>query len=142
MKIKKNKPPNDIPEDLKPLFFKQEHERYRLRIQHRVELEKLILLYEQEILRAYYRLQRDEHSIYAPLSFCSIINDDDVNATTTSSTCNPSNITPKIDPTTNSENSNEQASIFENKAQQNFEKMINCFNNIKKKFINLRVNYF
>ena len=47
-------------EELKALYLKQEQERHRLRVRHRVELDKLMILYEQEMLRCYNRIFREE----------------------------------------------------------------------------------
>lgn len=72
------KPPNDMPEELKELFSKQEKERYKLRLRHKVEQDKLIILYEQEILRCFNKPSRDELNQTVPLSFCAIIKDAEV----------------------------------------------------------------
>lgn len=52
-------PPN-LPEELKDIFVKQEHDRYKLKMQHIVEKEKLVLSVEQEILRVHGRAARSE----------------------------------------------------------------------------------
>lgn len=44
-------PPPTLPSELKELFQQQEEERYRLRLQHVMEKDKIILACEQEILR-------------------------------------------------------------------------------------------
>lgn len=43
-------PPN-LPAAMKDIFTEQEHARYKLKMQHVVEKEKLVLSVEQEILR-------------------------------------------------------------------------------------------
>lgn len=72
------KPPTDLPEDLKSYFSKQEKERYSLRLRHRVEQDKLNILYEQEILRSFNKSARDAVNQTVPFSFCSMIKDDEI----------------------------------------------------------------
>ncbi|CAF0820600.1 unnamed protein product [Brachionus calyciflorus] len=72
------KPPNDMPEELKELFTKQEKERYKLRLRHKVEQDKLIILYEQEILRCFNKQSINNFNQMVPMSFCSIIKDAEV----------------------------------------------------------------
>jgi hypothetical protein len=54
--------PTDIPEEMKEFFTMQENERYKLKMQHIVEKEKLVLSVEQEILRVHGRAARSEFS--------------------------------------------------------------------------------
>jgi len=72
------KPPNDIPDDLRLFFSKQEKERYSLRLRHRVEQDKLIILYEQEVLRCFNKAARAVANQEIPFSFCSMIKDDEI----------------------------------------------------------------
>jgi hypothetical protein len=68
--ISLNKPPSNIllPE-LKEIFVRQETDRYKLRLNHRIEQERLQINYEQQILRVF------SHSKFG---FCSLINDNEV----------------------------------------------------------------
>jgi len=79
----KFKPPNDMPDDLKEYFFKQEKDRHSLRLRHRIEQDKLIILYEQEILRSFNNRCSGQVSANQsiPYSFCSIVKDDEVYST-------------------------------------------------------------
>lgn len=72
------KPPNDIPDGLKTFFSKQEKERYSLRLRHRVEQDKLLILYEQEVLRCFNKAAREVKNQTIPFSFCSMIKDDEI----------------------------------------------------------------
>jgi len=72
------KPPSDIPEDLRAFFSRQEKERYSLRLRHRVEQDKLIILYEQEVLRSFNKAARETACQEIPFSFCSMIKDDEI----------------------------------------------------------------
>ena len=67
-----------MPEELIEQFNKQERERYSLRLRHKVEQEKMMILYEQEIMRCYYLSSRDPTDQYIPYSFCSLIKDDEI----------------------------------------------------------------
>jgi len=51
-------PPQNLQGAMKDLFSEQEKERYRLRMQHVIEKEKLVLSVEQEILRVHGRAAR------------------------------------------------------------------------------------
>ncbi len=64
-----------MPDELKNCYNRQEKERYSLRIRHRVEQDKLVILYEQEMLRCFNRFS---HQKTEQLSFCTIIKDDEV----------------------------------------------------------------
>ena len=77
-------------DELKELFNKQERERYSLRLRHKVEQDKLLIMYEQETLRCYVSHQRQTAATATatatvtvvasqqPLSFCSLIKDDEI----------------------------------------------------------------
>jgi hypothetical protein len=70
-----------MPDDLKEYFFKQEKDRHSLRLRHRIEQDKLIILYEQEILRCFNNRcgsQASSANQSVPYSFCSIVKDDEV----------------------------------------------------------------
>ncbi|RNA18149.1 ankyrin repeat domain-containing 12-like [Brachionus plicatilis] len=71
-------PPKEMSEELKQLFVKQENERHKLRLRHRIEQDKLIILYEQEVLRCFTKQSRFETNQTIPLSFCAIIKDAEV----------------------------------------------------------------
>lgn len=72
------KPPANLAEQMKTLFVKQESERYRLRMQHVVEKEKLVLSVEQEILRVHGRAARALANQELPFSVCTILKDEEV----------------------------------------------------------------
>ncbi|KAL3275901.1 hypothetical protein HHI36_020637 [Cryptolaemus montrouzieri] len=70
-------PPN-LPSQMKDIFTDQEKERYRLRMQHVIEKEKLVLSVEQEILRVHGRAARALANQSLPFSVCSILRDEEV----------------------------------------------------------------
>ncbi|XP_008180982.1 ankyrin repeat domain-containing protein 12 isoform X1 [Acyrthosiphon pisum] len=70
--------PANLHEQLKKLFVEQEKERQRLRVQHIVEKEKLVLSVEQEILRVHGRAARALANQLLPFSVCTILKDDEV----------------------------------------------------------------
>ncbi|XP_044766796.1 ankyrin repeat domain-containing protein 12 [Coccinella septempunctata] len=70
-------PPN-LPPQMKDIFTDQEKERYRLRMQHVIEKEKLVLSVEQEILRVHGRAARALANQSLPFSVCSILRDEEV----------------------------------------------------------------
>ncbi|KAL1517982.1 hypothetical protein ABEB36_001673 [Hypothenemus hampei] len=72
-----NYPPT-LPAQLKDLFADQEKQRYRLRMQHVIEKEKLVLSVEQEILRVHGRAARALANQSLPYSVCSILRDEEV----------------------------------------------------------------
>lgn len=72
-----NYPPT-LPSQLKDLFAEQEKERYRLRMQHVIEKEKLVLSVEQEILRVHGRAARALANQSLPFSVCTILRDEEV----------------------------------------------------------------
>ncbi|XP_063235279.1 ankyrin repeat domain-containing protein 11 isoform X1 [Bacillus rossius redtenbacheri] len=71
-------PPQSLPEQMKDLFAEQEKERYRLRMQHVIEKEKLVLSVEQEILRVHGRAARALANQALPFSVCTILKDEEV----------------------------------------------------------------
>ncbi|XP_025425436.1 ankyrin repeat domain-containing protein 12 isoform X1 [Sipha flava] len=70
--------PANLHEQLKKLFVEQEKERQRLRVQHIVEKEKLVLSVEQEILRVHGRAARALANQLLPFSVCTILKDEEV----------------------------------------------------------------
>ncbi|XP_057657516.1 ankyrin repeat domain-containing protein 12 isoform X2 [Diorhabda carinulata] len=70
--------PQSLPQQMKDLFSDQEKERYRLRTQHVIEKEKLVLSVEQEILRVHGRAARALANQSLPFSVCTIIRDEEV----------------------------------------------------------------
>lgn len=70
--------PTNIPAAMKELFATQERERHKLKIQHIVEKEKLVLAVEQEILRVHGRAARALANQSLPFSVCTILKDDEV----------------------------------------------------------------
>ncbi|XP_012281768.1 mucin-19 isoform X2 [Orussus abietinus] len=71
-------PPAGLPNPMKDLYVEQEKERYRLRMQHVVEKEKLVLSVEQEILRVHGRAARALANQSLPFSVCTILKDEEV----------------------------------------------------------------
>lgn len=63
---------------MKELYATQEKERHRLRMQHVVEKEKLVLSVEQEILRVHGRAARALANQSVPFSACTILKDEEV----------------------------------------------------------------
>lgn len=63
---------------MRDLFLEQERERYKLRLQHLIEREKLVLSAEQEILRVHGRAARAIQNQAVPLSACSILRDEEI----------------------------------------------------------------
>jgi hypothetical protein len=63
---------------MKEMFIEQEKERHKLRIQHLVEKEKLVLSVEQEILRVHGRAARALSNQALPFSVCTILKDQEV----------------------------------------------------------------
>ncbi|GIX84790.1 ankyrin repeat domain-containing protein 12 [Caerostris extrusa] len=70
--------PQSLDGSIKELFDTQEKERYRLRLQHLIEREKLILSVEQEILRVHGQAARAMANQTVPLSVCSILKDEEI----------------------------------------------------------------
>ncbi|XP_050360888.1 ankyrin repeat domain-containing protein 11 isoform X2 [Nymphalis io] len=70
--------PINLPSQMINEFLAQEKERTRLRIQHLVEKEKLVLAVEQEILRVHGRAERAVANQALPFSVCTILRDKEV----------------------------------------------------------------
>ncbi|XP_022123796.1 ankyrin repeat domain-containing protein 12 isoform X3 [Pieris rapae] len=70
--------PINMPQQMITEFMSQERERTRLRIQHQVEKEKLVLAVEQEILRVHGRAERAVANQALPFSVCTILRDKEV----------------------------------------------------------------
>ena len=60
------------------VFVEQEKERYKLKVQHLIERQKLILSSEQEILRVHGRAARAMANQSVPFSVCSILKDEEI----------------------------------------------------------------
>ncbi|KAG9347812.1 hypothetical protein JZ751_003827 [Albula glossodonta] len=71
-------PPPSLPEQLKEMFKQQEVVRTKLRLQHSIEREKLILSNEQEVLRVHYRAARTLANQALPFSACTVLLDAEV----------------------------------------------------------------
>ncbi|XP_028162241.1 ankyrin repeat domain-containing protein 11 isoform X9 [Ostrinia furnacalis] len=70
--------PINLPSQMVNEFTTQEKERTRLRIQHLVEKEKLVLAVEQEILRVHGRAERAVANQALPFSVCTMLRDNEV----------------------------------------------------------------
>ncbi|XP_065172400.1 ankyrin repeat domain-containing protein 12 isoform X2 [Atheta coriaria] len=70
--------PATLAAPMKDLFSDQEKERYKLRMQHVIEKEKLVLSVEQEILRVHGRAARALANQSLPFSVCTILRDEEV----------------------------------------------------------------
>lgn len=70
--------PMNTSTQLRELFMGQEKERHKLKMQHVVEKEKLVLSVEQEILRVHGRAARALANQSLPFSVCSILKDEEV----------------------------------------------------------------
>ncbi|XP_068093280.1 ankyrin repeat domain-containing protein 12 isoform X2 [Hyperolius riggenbachi] len=71
-------PPPSLLEPLKDLFRQQEVVRMKLRLQHSIEREKLIVSNEQEVLRVHYRAARTLANQSLPFSACTVLLDAEV----------------------------------------------------------------
>ncbi|XP_044283751.1 ankyrin repeat domain-containing protein 11 isoform X1 [Varanus komodoensis] len=71
-------PPPSLAEPLKELFKQQEAVRGKLRLQHSIEREKLIVSCEQEILRVHGRAARTIANQAVPFSACTMLLDSEV----------------------------------------------------------------
>ncbi|XP_029308845.1 LOW QUALITY PROTEIN: ankyrin repeat domain-containing protein 12 [Cottoperca gobio] len=71
-------PPPSLPEQLKEMFKQQEVIRMKLRLQHSIEREKLIVSNEQEVLRVHYRAARTLANQTLPFSACTVLLDAEV----------------------------------------------------------------
>ena len=78
--IPKIAPPPSLEGALRDLFLSQENERYKLRMKHLVEKEKLVLAVEQEILRVHGRAARALANQSLPYSVCTILRDEEVSS--------------------------------------------------------------
>ncbi|CAF3960827.1 unnamed protein product [Rotaria sordida] len=76
--IKRLLPPPDLDTHLADVFTKQEDERYKMKLRHQVERDKLILSHEQEVLRLYGNATRSSVNQDIPLSYCSLLKDNEV----------------------------------------------------------------
>ncbi|XP_034072826.1 ankyrin repeat domain-containing protein 11 isoform X2 [Gymnodraco acuticeps] len=71
-------PPPSLSEPLKELFRQQEGVRGKLRLQHSIEREKLIVSCEQEVLRVHCRAARTIANQVVPFSACTMLLDSEV----------------------------------------------------------------
>ncbi|XP_038603456.1 ankyrin repeat domain-containing protein 12 isoform X1 [Tachyglossus aculeatus] len=71
-------PPPSLSDQLKELFRQQEVVRMKLRLQHSIEREKLIVSNEQEVLRVHYRAARTLANQTLPFSACTVLLDAEV----------------------------------------------------------------
>ncbi|XP_077444144.1 ankyrin repeat domain-containing protein 11 isoform X1 [Stigmatopora argus] len=71
-------PPPSLSEPLKDLFRQQEAVRGKLRLQHSIEREKLIVSCEQEVLRVHCRAARTIANQAVPFSACTMLLDSEV----------------------------------------------------------------
>ncbi|KAM3841354.1 ankyrin repeat domain-containing protein 12 isoform 3-T3 [Vipera latastei] len=71
-------PPPSLSDPLKELFRQQELVRMKLRLQHSIEREKLIVSNEQEVLRVHYRAARTLANQTLPFSACTVLLDAEV----------------------------------------------------------------
>ncbi|XDV28254.1 hypothetical protein PO909_031602 [Leuciscus waleckii] len=71
-------PPPSLLEPLKEMFKQQEVVRMKLRLQHSIEREKLIVSNEQEVLRVHYRAARTLANQTLPFSACTVLLDAEV----------------------------------------------------------------
>jgi hypothetical protein len=76
--IPKIAPPPSLEGPLRELFLSQENARYKLRMNHLVEKEKLVLSVEQEILRVHGRAARALANQPLPYSVCTFMRDENV----------------------------------------------------------------
>ncbi|XP_052318926.1 ankyrin repeat domain-containing protein 12-like isoform X3 [Oncorhynchus keta] len=70
--------PPSLPDQLKEMFRQQEVVRMKLRLQHSIEREKLIVSNEQEVLRVHYRAARTLANQTLPFSACTVLLDAEV----------------------------------------------------------------
>ncbi|XP_038245888.1 ankyrin repeat domain-containing protein 12 isoform X2 [Dermochelys coriacea] len=71
-------PPPSLSDPLRELFRQQEVVRMKLRLQHSIEREKLIVSNEQEVLRVHYRAARTLANQTLPFSACTVLLDAEV----------------------------------------------------------------
>lgn len=70
--------PANLATQMKEMFTQQEKDRHKLKMQHVVEKEKLVLSVEQEILRVHGRAARALANQSLPFSACTILKDEEV----------------------------------------------------------------
>lgn len=75
--------PSSLDPTMKQLYTEQEMERYKLRLQHIIEKEKLVLAVEQEILRVHGRAARALANQSLPFGACSMLKHEEVYTLTT-----------------------------------------------------------
>ena len=63
---------------MKDLFNEQEKARYKLRLQHVIEREKLTLSIEQEIVRVHNNAARALANQLQPFSVCTVLRDEEI----------------------------------------------------------------
>lgn len=103
-----------------------------------------MLLYEQEILRCYNKLYRDELNLNAPFSFCTIIKDDEVYSLLKNEQQDHSYV-PFGSSNASNNGGGDQGhlpSIQDTKPLTYEEKLLNSINEIKMKFMNFRVSWW
>ncbi|XP_044734202.1 ankyrin repeat domain-containing protein 12 isoform X2 [Chrysoperla carnea] len=71
-------PPATVPGAMRDIYVEQEKERYKLRMQHVIEKEKLVLSVEQEILRVHGLAARTLANQTLPFSVCTVLRDEEV----------------------------------------------------------------
>ncbi|KAL5021869.1 hypothetical protein ScPMuIL_001024 [Solemya velum] len=71
-------PPNSVTAQMRDFFLGQERERYKLRLRHLIEREKLVLSVEQEIVREHGRAARAMVNQNHPHSICTILKDEEI----------------------------------------------------------------
>ncbi|XP_078487996.1 uncharacterized protein LOC100186759 [Ciona intestinalis] len=71
-------PPPFICGPMTDLFKSHEEQRVKLRVQHAIEREKMIISCEQEMMRVHSRAARTVHNQQAPFSACSLLMDNEV----------------------------------------------------------------
>ncbi|CAK8682660.1 unnamed protein product [Clavelina lepadiformis] len=71
-------PPPSLCEPMIGLFNAHEEQRVRLRVQHAIQREKLIMSCEQEIMRVHCRAARTVHNQQVPFSACAVLMDNEV----------------------------------------------------------------
>ncbi|ESO83047.1 hypothetical protein LOTGIDRAFT_134039 [Lottia gigantea] len=70
--------PHSVEDPMREFFIEQENARYKLRLQHLIEREKLVLSAEQEILREHGRAARADMNQSTPLSACTVLREEEV----------------------------------------------------------------
>ncbi|XP_050396592.1 ankyrin repeat domain-containing protein 12, partial [Patella vulgata] len=70
--------PHSVEGPMRDLFKEQENARYKLRLQHLIEREKLVLSAEQEMLREHGRAARADMNQSIPLSACTVLREEEI----------------------------------------------------------------